>query len=178
MRFMKGFRATWGMRHPERERRIWGRCGTRRQPGTNDVQQAAAVLALSLALVSAAYAAPRRTSLTVILKGFSPTKGTIHVGLYNNEHDFDGRLTIRGVNLPAAARPRKVTFANLPRGRYAVAVYQDVNGNGRLDKYPTGYPSEPFGFSQNPLVVFGPPLFSKCVVEVTARPATISIHPQ
>lgn len=134
---------------------------------------------LSVALVFAAHAAPRRlSSLTVVLKGFNDAKGTIHVGLYNNERDFDGRLTLRGISLPATAPARKAIFADLPRGRYAVAVYQDVNGNGRMDKYPTGYPSEPFGFSRNPLVVFGPPPFSKCAIDVLAKPAKISIHPQ
>ena len=134
--------------------------------------------AIAVVLLCAATTAPRRTALTVVLEGFTESKGTIHIGVYDNEHAFDERSTIRGSNLPAAARTRRITFSDLPRGTYAVAVYQDVNGNGYLDKYPTGYPSEPFGFSQNPLVVFGPPPFSKCAVVVMARPVTIRIHPQ
>ncbi|MBM3418733.1 MAG: DUF2141 domain-containing protein, partial [Bacteroidetes bacterium] len=31
----------------------------------------------------------------------------------------------------------------------AVAVYQDLDRNGRLDKSAFGFPTEPYGFSRN-----------------------------
>lgn len=35
------------------------------------------------------------------------------------------------------------------KGEYAVAVFQDTNKNGDLDRNFFSYPSEPFGFSNN-----------------------------
>jgi uncharacterized protein (DUF2141 family) len=37
----------------------------------------------------------------------------------------------------------------------AFTVFQDLNGNGKLDMNPMGIPTEPYGFSGRP--VFGPP---------------------
>ena len=46
---------------------------------------------------------------------------------------------------PAAGE--EFVFDDLAPGRYAVAAYHDVNGNGELDKVPPGLPTEPYGFS-------------------------------
>ena len=38
---------------------------------------------------------------------------------------------------------------DLPPGRYAIAVFQDLNGNGKLDASFFGVPKEPYGFSRD-----------------------------
>ena len=38
---------------------------------------------------------------------------------------------------------------SLPAGEYAIAIFQDKNKNGKLDRNLFYYPSEPFGFSNN-----------------------------
>jgi uncharacterized protein (DUF2141 family) len=40
-----------------------------------------------------------------------------------------------------------VVFADLPEGTYAIAAFQDLNGNRNLDRDPRGLPQEPYGFS-------------------------------
>lgn len=60
---------------------------------------------------------------------------------------------------------RKVERHNLGRielkgvvyGRYALRVFQDLNGNGKLDTGWMGIPKEPYGFSNNAMGRFGPP---------------------
>ncbi|WP_437882505.1 DUF2141 domain-containing protein [Pseudomonas sp. LRF_L74] len=52
---------------------------------------------------------------------------------------------------------------NLPAGRYAIQVYQDSNGNGRLDLSRRGIPQEPVGFSGNPSLVNGKPSPERCL---------------
>ena len=51
----------------------------------------------------------------------------------------------------------------MPPGRYAVQLYQDSNGNGRLDLSPRGVPQEPVGFSGNPSLVKGKPSPRACL---------------
>lgn len=60
---------------------------------------------------------------------------------------------------------RTVRLRNLPPGRYALQLYQDSNGNGRLDLSPRGVPLEPVGFSANPALLTGKPTPLKCVFE-------------
>ncbi|MDD1506534.1 MULTISPECIES: DUF2141 domain-containing protein [Pseudomonadaceae] len=46
---------------------------------------------------------------------------------------------------------------DVPPGRFALQLYQDSNGNGRLDLSPRGIPLEPVGFSSNPTLLKGKP---------------------
>jgi acyl-CoA reductase-like NAD-dependent aldehyde dehydrogenase/uncharacterized protein (DUF2141 family) len=60
-------------------------------------------------------------------------------------------------------------------GTYAVAVYQDVNGNRKLDSGFLGIPKEPVGASNNPHPRFGPPTFQQCAFEIGKADKQISI---
>ncbi|MBV7561127.1 DUF2141 domain-containing protein [Pseudomonas sp. sia0905] len=46
---------------------------------------------------------------------------------------------------------------DVPPGRFALQLYQDSNGNGRLDLSLRGIPLEPVGFSANPTLLKGKP---------------------
>jgi hypothetical protein len=48
-------------------------------------------------------------------------------------------------------------FSDLPPGRYAIQLFQDLNGNSQLDHSSRGLPLEPVGFSGNPPLVNGKP---------------------
>lgn len=63
----------------------------------------------------------------------------------------------------------------LAAGRYAVSVYQDVNGNHHLDRGLFGIPKEPVGASNNPKPSFGPPHFDPCAFQMNQTDRTISI---
>jgi len=52
-----------------------------------------------------------------------------------------------------------IVFNNLEAGWYAISIFQDLNNNDSLDSKKFGIPSEPFGFSNNALAKFKPPLF-------------------
>ncbi|MGB4075389.1 DUF2141 domain-containing protein [Pseudomonas sp.] len=53
----------------------------------------------------------------------------------------------------------------LPPGRYAIQLFQDSNGNGRLDHGRRGIPLEPVGFSANPSLLNGKPEPRDCLFE-------------
>ena len=64
----------------------------------------------------------------------------------------------------------------LPVGEYAVSVYHDVNGNGKMDKNFFGAPSEPYAFSKNYKPVFRAPRFDEVKVHLTGdRKINISL---
>ena len=50
---------------------------------------------------------------------------------------------------------------DLPAGDYAVSLFHDRNRDGKLNTNFLGIPKEPFGFSNNPRVMFGPPSFDE-----------------
>jgi len=57
----------------------------------------------------------------------------------------------------------ELLLRDVPAGRYAVQVYQDLDGNGRLDRSPRGLPLEPVGFSGNPSLLRGKPKPAQCL---------------
>ena len=49
------------------------------------------------------------------------------------------------------------TFKDIPFGIYAVAIYHDINSNGKLDRNSLGIPTEGYAFSNNRFGIFGRP---------------------
>jgi uncharacterized protein (DUF2141 family) len=64
---------------------------------------------------------------------------------------------------------------NLPPGIYAVSVYEDLNGNHKLDRNFVGIPREPVGVSNNAPARMGPPHFGECSFRLGSAAQTISI---
>ncbi len=51
-----------------------------------------------------------------------------------------------------------------------IAVFQDLNGDGKLTKNSFGLPIEPYGFSNNARSTFGPPSFSQSAFRSVTAP--------
>jgi uncharacterized protein (DUF2141 family) len=63
---------------------------------------------------------------------------------------------------------------NVRPGSYAIAVFHDTNGDGKLDRNFIGLPSEPYGFSNN-VGRRGPPNFEAARITVKEPSTTIVI---
>ncbi|MDR3366364.1 MAG: DUF2141 domain-containing protein [Prevotellaceae bacterium] len=84
--------------------------------------------------------------LTVSVSNIKPTAGNLMVGVFNKENGFPD-VYYKGAKISAADTAMTVTFTDLPKGKYAVSAYLDVNKNGQLDKNFLGIPKEKYGFS-------------------------------
>ena len=89
-----------------------------------------------------------------------PVNRTVIAALFDSADTFVGlRNPVRIVTLPDGGRtPGRLR--DLPPGEFALMVYVDENGNGRLDKNFIGIPCEPLGFS-NRYWPQGPPVFRR-----------------
>ena len=68
----------------------------------------------------------------------------------------------------------KFAFPDVEPGIYPIAVFQDLNGNGILDKTQNGLPLEPYGFS-NGAGRSAAPRFGQAAVQVSSG-AVISVR--
>ena len=57
-----------------------------------------------------------------------------------------------------------------------MAIYHDRNANGDFDKTGLGLPAEPWGLSNNPRGLFGPPHVERTLFEVRAEGAEVEIR--
>ncbi|MBO9681862.1 MAG: DUF2141 domain-containing protein [Flavisolibacter sp.] len=63
-------------------------------------------------------------------------------------------------------------FENVSPGEYAFVTYQDIDRNKSMKTNFIGYPKEPWGISNNPRILFGPPSFNESKVKVNANQTT------
>lgn len=77
----------------------------------------------------------------------------------------DARAAVKRV-VPEAGVAR-VSFDGLSRGRYALSVYQDLDGDGRLKANFLGIPREPVAVSRDAKGKFGPPSFADAAFAVS-----------
>ncbi len=104
---------------------------------------------------------------TVEVSDLVPDKGAVYLGLYNKKGGFlKEKTAIANVKVKAVGSKVSYTFKNLPVGEYAVAVYQDVNNNGKCDRNLIGYPTEGFGFSKNYRPKLSAPAFDEVKIAV------------
>lgn len=97
-----------------------------------------------------------------------PVNGIVIVMLFNSDSTFvDLRDPVKVITLSSGGTtPGRIP--DLARGEYAMVVYHDENGNGRLDENFIGIPSEPLGFS-NRYWPHGPPTFTKAAFKLEAE---------
>ncbi|GAB3924777.1 DUF2141 domain-containing protein [Larkinella terrae] len=113
--------------------------------------------------------------LNVTIENIRHSTGQIRVGLYAACENFPmGCKPIASQVIDASGNNVHLAFDVKP-GDYAVALFHDVNGNGKLDKNLFGIPKEPYGFSNNYRPRVSGPVFADCRVRLGASEKTISI---
>lgn len=96
-----------------------------------------------------------------------PESGTVTAMLFSSSSTFaDLRDPLKDITL-SFSEPIHGSISDLPGGEYALVVYHDENGNGRLDKNFIGIPNEPLGFS-NRYWPKGPPTFRYAAFSIEA----------
>jgi uncharacterized protein (DUF2141 family) len=132
-------------------------------------------LLAALALIALPGAAsPGSVELSVA--GLRSAKGLIQVCLTADPKHFPdckGDPAARHLTAPAA-KATGLRFDDLPAGSYAISLFHDENGNGKVDTR-LGIPTEGVGFSNNPRLWFGPPSFAAARFTVTDQPVAETV---
>ena len=99
--------------------------------------------------------------LTVTVTGLRSDEGALRVGVFADPQEFPEGPPLSGqIALPSKGQVT-VVFDGLPAGRYAVFAHHDENGNGRVDKGPSGMAQEGLGFSNGAAALVGAPPFGE-----------------
>ncbi len=108
------------------------------------------------------FSQPQTHNLTIKVTNVKSAKGSIQIGLYNNEEDFPHKgLEFQKLVLKATAPIFTYTIENLPQGEYALALYHDINEDGKINHNLLGVPKESYGFSNNIKPFLSAPAFEK-----------------
>lgn len=133
------------------------------------------VFFVAIITVSSGFRTNTKGSLNITLSNITQ-KGKINVAVYKDGEDFPSdKFLVKGQTGECNSATCSFQFQDLPYGNYAVAIYQDVNANGKLDTGTFGIPTEPFAFSNNFKPKWGGPSFEKCRFEFSQDNQTLSI---
>ena len=131
---------------------------------------------LRLAIVVAAFVAAasgQAATLVIRAEGVGSAQGMVYAGICDTSfEEATCPYKDRGRRPPGVVEFR---VRNVKPGPYAIAVFHDLNGNGKLDRNFIGLPSEPYGFS-NDVGRRGIPNFDGAQVVVT-EPSTAILVP-
>ena len=112
--------------------------------------------------------------LTVQVRNVKPKTGTVIVALFDKAAGFPEPGTPAAVQvIDEPGNAVTAVFRGLSADRYAVAVFQDENKNGKLDKNFLGAPIEPYGFSNDARGSMAPPSFDAAAINPAATPNII-----
>jgi uncharacterized protein (DUF2141 family) len=141
-----------------------------------DGRRLLAIVAASALLASGAVAGA--ADLKVSVQNFAVKGGTVYVALYDSADAFpQPGKNIAGQFMPVGDGPVAAAFLNLKPGRYAISVFHDENGNGKLDTNLLGVPIERVGFSRDAKGSFGPPKFDAAAIRVSnSTSIVITLH--
>lgn len=115
------------------------------------------------------YSQSKKTSLTLTIEvaSFENTKGVLRVCVTDQKDDFLKSCAFSKI-VTVEDDTVSLKIENIEKGNYAVSVYHDENNNGILETGGVfGIPVEPYGFSNNPTMTFGPS-FKKSVFKMTS----------
>jgi 4,4'-diapolycopenoate synthase len=144
----------------------------------SSLMRSAAMVALVCG-VFAARANAQDGDLTIDVKLPPGAHGSLAYLVFQSAEGFpDARdHALRHAFVPVSAKDGEQTIdvGPLAPAQYAVTVYLDANGNGKLDKGFLGIPKEPVGASNNPKGRMGPPSYSECAFEHGSTPQQIQV---
>ncbi|MBO0931994.1 DUF2141 domain-containing protein [Fibrella aquatilis] len=129
------------------------------------------LLAITLGSVKAV---GQPSTLQIDISAVRKNSGKIIVELYKDKANW---LTTPFQRLTLSTdESTKTASFNVPQGKYAISIYQDVNGNGKLDQNFLGIPKEPIGFGNN-YKPFGKPKFESASIDFTSasKPESIKL---
>lgn len=106
-------------------------------------------------------------SLHVKVTGHKKVAGsTLYVALVDADDKEVGQA-----NVAVDGTEEELHFSVAINGASTVAVrmFQDLDGDEEMGRGAFGIPNEPFGFSNNPEIRFGPPALSKMLVDLKEK---------
>ncbi|MFC4874649.1 DUF2141 domain-containing protein [Negadavirga shengliensis] len=118
------------------------------------------------------------STLDIVVTDAVSDEGVIRVLLFDNEKGFPDQpeWARSAFSLPIKEGRARVSVEKLLPGSYAVAVFHDHDGDGKMRKGLFGIPRDRYGFSNNVMGTMGPPSFEKAAIVLGNKDKTVFIR--
>ena len=112
-------------------------------------------------------------NVTIEINEVLPNKGKLIIAIYNSKKNYKDNIPYKEIKAESTS---ETIFINekLPSGEYVISMFQDKNGNGKLDTRIFKIPKEPIGLTNySRKTIPGP--YRKLKVEITEDNTLIKI---
>lgn len=159
------------------------------------------ILATLAAVLGISPMADHAADLTVEVRNVKPRRGEVRAALFDDARSFTAGTRIRAMvkdgeitsgvftreqdfprepaattALPAQGRTLILRFTDLDPGEYAIGVYQDLNGDERLDITLGGLSLEPWGISNDAGSLDADPRWEDARFELPPEGRSLVVH--
>jgi len=115
--------------------------------------------------------------LTLVINKLTSDTAPVIIGVYGTANKFpDPKDQLKEYKFKAHGKTLVAKINDLKLGTYALAIYQDVNSNGKIDKNLIGIPTEVYAFSNNYKPTVKAPSFDNCRFDYTAKNDTVTMN--
>ena len=114
-----------------------------------------------------------RETLDIKITNIKKNTGKIIVEIYNSKSSWLKSPYKKVVLL--TDQDAQIASFDVPYGKYAITIYQDLNENSEADMNFLSIPKEPIGFGNN-YKPFGEPQFESCAINFNADSKTEIIN--
>lgn len=85
-------------------------------------------------------------NVTIEISEVLPNQGKIIMAIFNSKNGYKKNIPYKELKVESTS---DTLFVNetLPSGEYVISMFQDKNGNGKLDTYIFNIPKEPIGLT-------------------------------
>ena len=116
------------------------------------------------------------SDLHVKITNIKEVEGHIEIGLYNNAEVFpEVDKQYKVFYFKVTSNEIEYTIKNLKNGRYALAIFHDLNSDTICNRNIMGIPKEDYGFSNNVRPFLSPPSFDDALIILNSK-KTITIQ--
>ena len=119
---------------------------------------AAVALAAAIACTFTIAAAPAHAAVVCVnveVQNVHPGEGMLMVAAFGDAESY-GKAPLVALQMRAGDATMAFPLCGMAGGSVALKVFQDLNGNGKLDTNVLGFPSEPWGASGTPPAMSAP----------------------
>ena len=115
------------------------------------------------------------SSLKIVVTNLKSSSAPVMLAVYKKCVPFpDDKAAISYLTVNPTGNKAIAEF-DIPDGEYAVAIFQDINKNGKLDTGWFGIPKEPYCFSNNFKPIMSAPKFEDCSFVIKDSPKNLEI---
>ena len=85
-------------------------------------------------------------NVTIEINEVLPNQGKIIMAIFYSKNGYKKKILYKALTIDSTSTTLLVDEI-LPSGEYVISMFQDKNGNGKLDTYIFGIPKEPIGIT-------------------------------